>query len=133
MSATDLTTSRRASINDGAKIVAIVPDLFFAAKISGTARQVGARLEFANSEQDLLAKGRDAASLIILDLNASGFDPVSLIGRLKADADIRETPLVGFVRHEMSELIEAARAAGCDQVLTRNAFSKNLPELLRRD
>ena len=119
-------------MNDGAKIVAVVPDLFFAAKISGTAKQVGATLEFANSEQELLAKGRDAACLIILDLNASRFDPVSLIGRLKADPDTARTPLVGFVRHEMSELIEAARTAGCDQVLTRNAFSKDLPEILRR-
>ena len=119
-------------MGDGAKVVAIVPDLFFAAKISGTAKQVGATLEFANSEQDLLTKGRDSAYLIILDLNASGFDPVSLIGRLKADPDIRETPVVGFVRHEMSELIEAARTAGCDQVLTRNAFSKDLPGILRR-
>ena len=118
-------------MNDGAKVVAVVPDLFFAAKISETAKQVGATLEFANSEQDLLTKGRDAACLIILDLNASGFNPVSLIGKLKADPDTTKTPLVGFVQHEMSELIEAARSAGCDQVLTRNAFSKNLPEILR--
>ena len=118
-------------MSDGAKVVAIVPDLFFAAKISGTAKQVGATLEFANSEQDLLTKGRDFAALIILDLNANGFDPVSLIGKLKTDPDTTRTPLVGFVQHEMSELIEAARAAGCDQVLTRNAFSKDLPEILR--
>ena len=118
-------------MNDGAKVVAVVPDLFFAAKISGTAKQVGARLEFADSEQDLLTKSRNAACLIILDLNANGFDPVSLIRKLRADPDTAKTPLVGFVQHEMSELIEAARTAGCDQVLTRNAFSKNLPEILR--
>ncbi len=118
-------------MNDGAKVVAIVPDLFFAAKISGTAKQVGTTLEFANSEQDLLTKSRDCAALIILDLNANGFDPVSLIGKLKADPATSRTPLVGFVQHEMSELIEAARTAGCDQVLTRNAFSKGLPEILR--
>ncbi len=110
----------------------MVPDLFFAAKISGTAKQVGVALEFATSEQDLLTKSRDAASLIILDLNAGGLDPVALIGRLKADPNSGRTPLVGFVRHEMSELIEATRAAGCDQVLTRNAFSKDLPKILRR-
>ena len=119
-------------MNDGVKVVAVVPDLFFAAKISGTAKQVGVTLEFANSEQDLLTKGRDAACLIILDLNANGFNPVSLIRKLKADPDTAKTPLVGFVQHEMSELIEAARTAGCDQVLTRNAFSKDLPEILRR-
>ena len=83
-------------MSDGAKVVAIVPDLFFAAKISGTAKQVGATLEFANSEQDLLTKGRDFAALIILDLNANGFDPVSLIGKLKTDPDTTRTPLVGL-------------------------------------
>ena len=34
----------------------MVPDLFFAAKISGTAKQVGVALEFATSEQDLLTR-----------------------------------------------------------------------------
>ena len=38
--------------------------------------------------------------------------------------------LVGFVRHEMSALINSDRRAGCERVLSRNAFSKHLPQIL---
>ena len=57
-------------------------------------------------------------------------DTVSIVAKLKALPALADTPCVGFVRHEMSELIDAARQAGCDQVLSRNAFSKNLPQIL---
>lgn len=119
-------------MDDEPRVLAVVPDLFFAAKISATAKQTGTRLEFVNSSQDLMIKSKKPISLIILDLNADSFNPVLLIEKLKTDPASTRTPLVGFVQHEMSELMEAARAAGCDQVLTRNAFSRDLPAILRQ-
>lgn len=116
--------------NNQRRIVAIVPDLFFSAKITETAKHVGATVEFARSETELLGKTADPAALIVLDLNAAGMDTVSIVAKLKALPALADTPCVGFVRHEMSELIAAARQAGCDQVLSRNAFSKNLPQIL---
>ena len=111
-------------------VVAAVSDLFFAAKISETAKQVGVAVEFANPPQALLERA-EPAELVIIDLNAAGVDAVGLVGKLKAEGKFRQTRIIGFVRHEMTPLIEAAREAGCDQVLTRNAFSKDLPEILR--
>lgn len=113
------------------KIVALVPDLFFAAKIGETAKQVGAEIEFARSQEDLIQCVRSRPALIVLDLNSEGLDTVAIIERLKADGQARQLPLVGFVRHEMSALISSARKAGCEQVLSRNAFAKHLPEILR--
>jgi CheY-like chemotaxis protein len=113
------------------RIVAIVPDIFFAAKIGETAKHVGAAVEFAGSETELLSKAANPAVLIVLDLNAAGMDMVSIVTKLRAIPSLAQTPLVGFVQHEMSALIDAARKAGCNQVLSRNAFSKNLPNILR--
>jgi len=114
--------------NSPRTILAAVPDLFFQAKIGETAKHVGAEVVFVSSGADVL--DRDDASLILLDLSAAALDPVGLIGRLKQAPEKRAIPVVGFVNHEAAELIEAARAAGCDRVLSRNAFTKDLPRIL---
>ena len=112
------------------KVVAVVPDLFFAAKIGETARQVGAEIDFVPSAADLLLRAQSKPALIVMDLNAEGLDAIATIEQLKADGASASLPLVGFVRHEMSELINSAREAGCERVLSRNAFSKHLPQIL---
>lgn len=112
------------------KVVAGVSDLFFCSKISATAKQVGALVEFAGSPQAILDKAA-GADLILLDLGQSSLDPISLIGKLKADPASAHVSLVAFVNHERLDLIEGARQAGCDQVLNRGAFSQELPQLLR--
>ena len=114
------------------RVIAGVSDLFFSSKISATAKQVGARVEFVNSPQALLEKAASETALVILDLGQASLDPVSLIGKLKANPASAAVAVVGFVNHERTDLIEGARQAGCDQVLTRGAFSTSLPELLRR-
>jgi len=41
-------------------------------------------------------------------------------------------PVLGFASHVAAETIAAARGAGCDEVLARSAFTRRLPELLRK-
>lgn len=112
------------------RVVAGVPDLFFASKIGETARQLGVAVEFASSGQVLLEKASTGPSLVILDLGAASLDPIGLIARLKANPTPENARVVGFANHERTDLIEQAREAGCDQVLTRGAFAKDLPGLL---
>lgn len=114
------------------RAVAAVPDLFFQSKISGTANQLGVTVRFAQTKEALLAQAADGARLVLVDLAAAGLEPVDLIARLKADPATRELPVVAFANHERSDLMEAARAAGCDEVLTRGAFSQGLADILRR-
>lgn len=109
-------------------IVAGVDDLFFLAKILDTARRVGATVEgvpAARIRQRLLQAGAEA---VILDLNSPS--AVEMIRELKNDPATREVPLVGFVSHVAAETVAGARDAGCDVVLARSAFSKQLPDLL---
>ena len=112
------------------KVVAVVPDLFFAAKISETARQVGVAVEFATSQQAVLEKASNEPKLVIIDLGAASVEPIRLIALLKADPAWQTARVVGFVNHERTDLIEQARAARCDEVLTRGAFVKSLPGML---
>ena len=116
-----------------AKAVAVVDDLFFAAKILDAARPLGLETEIiraADFNPARLAQPRPA--VLIVDLNATSADPIALIRQLKSDPALGSVPVVGFVSHVQVEVQEAARAAGCDAVLPRSKFSATLPDLLRR-
>lgn len=114
------------------KILAGVSDIFFASKISATAKLLGVSVEFAGSREAILAGASSPPALIILDLDQKSLDPVALIGELKGDPAMGPVPVVAFANHTRTDLIEGARQAGCDEVLTRGAFSSALPQMLRR-
>lgn len=116
--------------NSPLQVIAGVSDLIFTSKIAETASHVGVSVGFAGNQEALLRKTNPAPSLIILDLNLKALDPLQLIRALKADARTADIPLTAFVNHECTDLIEGAKEAGCDTVLTRGAFSSGLPEIL---
>lgn len=115
-------------------VMAAVDDLFFAARIRETARQVGVPVEIVPAAQFEAAlarrQDRNGTSFVIVDLNST--EAVDLIRKLKANAYSSPIFIVGFASHVASELIAAARMAGCDQVMARSAFTQQLPDLLRR-
>jgi CheY-like chemotaxis protein len=112
-------------------VVAAVEDMFFSAKIEGAARQTGVSLKLALDAQQLCdcLKIRVPA-LIIVDLNSRTCDPIESIRRIKADVSLAGVPVIGFFSHVLVELEQAARGAGCDQVLARSAFSSKLHKIL---
>jgi len=114
------------------KILAVVDDLFFAAKISETAKRAGVGVEFATTEEAVLGFAAGKPSLIIVDLNLNGVKPLPLIAKLKSHPDLKQTSLLAFVSHVQGELKLKAQKAGCDMVLARSSFSQNLPQILKR-
>jgi DNA-binding NarL/FixJ family response regulator len=114
-------------------LVAVVDDLFFAVKIRETARQAGVAVDVVGGAKFMVALETHAAEgtveAVILDLNSA--TALNVIGKLKGDAQTCSLPVIGFASHVAADVIAAARAAGCDQVLARSAFTKQLPELLR--
>lgn len=112
-------------------ILALTADLMFAARIRGTAEQVGAEVVLARKADELMQKARELApSWIFLDLDSRAVDPVDLVRRLKADKDLENIPILGYVSHVNEQRINEARDAGIDQVMARGAFVKNLPAIL---
>ena len=114
------------------RILAVVDDLFFAAKISETAKRAGVGVEFATTEEAVLGFAAQKPSLIIVDLNLNTVQPLPLIAKLKSHTDLKQTSLLAFVSHVQGELKLRAQKAGCDMVLARSSFSQNLPQILKR-
>ncbi len=113
------------------KIVVVVDDLFFLAKIQQTARQLSITVETAvpAALQARLAQG--GACAVILDLNHRSGAAVEAVKDVKRSSLTAKIPVVGFLSHVQADLAKAAQAAGCDKVMARSAFSQQLPLLLR--
>ncbi len=114
-------------------ILAAVDDLMFSSKIRTTAGQLGLDVTFARSPEQVLEQARALSpGVVILDLNSTRCRPLEAIASLKADPDLAALPTVGFVSHVQTDLIEAARQAGTDEILPRSAFTAQLAEILER-
>ncbi|HEV2860116.1 MAG TPA: hypothetical protein VGX48_03850 [Pyrinomonadaceae bacterium] len=113
------------------RVLAAVPDLFFASKIRGTAQALNVSIEFSRTGQALFDAAKlEVPSLVVLDLEAEAIDPLALVARLKEDEQLRGVPVVGFLSHVRTDLLQSARAAGTDHVLARSAFTSRLPDIL---
>jgi len=114
-------------------VLAVVDDLFFVSKLQETAKQVGAELRVvraADFRADSLRAARPA--LAVFDLNAASANAVELIRQLKADAELKEIPVIAFLSHVQVDLQRAAQDAGSDQVLPRSKFTAQLADIFRR-
>jgi CheY-like chemotaxis protein len=113
-------------------IVAVVDDLFFAAKIRAAGEGSGVTVRFAKTLDLVIAAiESEKPSLVIADLHAGRCNPIELAQRLKADDRWRDIPLIGFFSHVHAELERQARAAGFDRTLTNSMLAAALPELLK--
>ena len=118
---------------DHAVILAIIDDLMFTSKVKAAAAHLGVPISFARSSAAALAEMRSAPpTLVILDLNNPRTDPLGTVGQMKADPLLTKIPIVGYASHVQTDVIEAARKAGVDDVLARSAFTQRLPEILAR-
>ena len=109
------------------RVLAAIPDLFFGSKVSGAARHLGVEVRFASTRQALLDGARSQPDLVIVDLDAQQVDPLGAIREILSANELR---LIAFASHVHGTRLEQARAAGCQEVLTRGSLSANLPELL---
>ncbi|HLC79542.1 MAG TPA: hypothetical protein VJG83_03870 [archaeon] len=102
------------------KVIAIVTDIFFKAKIAEVANSLGVKVEFANSFES--CRG---AQKVIVDLEK--FGTLGIEELKKSDAQI---VVIGYFSHVKKELAELAKRSGCDIIVPKSEFSKKLPQLL---
>lgn len=97
------------------RIVAYVPDLIDRSKVAAAGD-----VTFVARPADL-AGASVGAAVVVVDLTRPGVVDVlaGLPGRV-----------VGFANHTSRDVMAAARAAGCEQVLARSEFFSRLDELL---
>jgi CheY-like chemotaxis protein len=105
-------------------------DLFFVSKVTGTASSLGVNIQVA-------AEAKEAAQLastepfqcIFVDLADAGLDVSAFFANLEPG---RSVPVIAFGSHVATARLQAARDAGCTEVMPRSRFSSSLPELLQR-
>ena len=111
------------------RVLSVVPDLFFAARIAETAKTLGVTLDSAGLAEAIARARAASPDLVILDLHAFG-DPLAIVRAFKADAALRAIPIVGFYSHVDAALRATAIDAGIDHVLPRSAFTARLAGIL---
>lgn len=113
------------------RVLAAVEDLLFRSKISETASSLGIEAAFPRNPRRLLEALRESPpDLLVVDLNSARFEPLTLLRSVKSDEATVNVPTVGFLSHVQKDLAVAAREAGCDRVVARSAFTKDLPRIL---
>ncbi|HEY7291332.1 MAG TPA: response regulator [Vicinamibacterales bacterium] len=112
-------------------ILAVLDDLMFTSKIKTTAKQLGVDVAFARSADAALEAMRQAVpSVVILDLNNARIQPLTIVSRMKADPALASVRTVGYASHVQTDVIDASRAAGVDDVMARSAFTQQLADIL---
>lgn len=114
------------------RVIAVVSDLMFTAKIQDAAKRAGLEAVFVKTKQQAIEGAKLDPALIILDLNDRNLDALDLIGDLKAHQETRAVHLLGYVSHVETDVRRAALERGCDEVLPRSALSKNLQTILQK-
>ncbi len=112
------------------RVIAIVPDLFFATRIAATAKAVGVEVSLLGMPQALERITGQPPDLLLLDLHADG-DAAGLVRALKQDPRTSALPMVAFGSHVEHERLQAVREAGADHAMARSAFTRLLPQILR--
>ena len=112
-------------------ILAVLDDLMFTSKIKTTASQLGVTVTFARSPDAALAEMRKSPpALVVFDLNNPRTDPLGIVARMKQDPALASVRTVGYASHVQTDVINAAREAGVDDVMARSAFTQQLAAIL---
>ena len=121
----------RGRIPPVSNVLAAVEDLLFKSKISGTADSLGVEVKFPRSPRKLLETLQETPpELLILDLNSDRFEPLKVLRTVRDDEALADVQTLGFLSHVQKDLAVAAKEAGCDRIMARSAFTKNLPQIL---
>jgi hypothetical protein len=106
------------------RVVAVVKDLFFVARIRETARLAGVPLVFARTPEELSAALAEKPKLALLDLTG-GFD----YERIFETLDAARPPVLAFTTHALAKQTQPWHAR-CDRVVTKETLTAELPKFL---
>ncbi len=114
-------------------IVYLAADLIWATKIKGVADQLGLACRPTRDPEMLQARLADSpVRALIVDLDAPdvALDLIRLAREHEAKTEAPGIRVLAFGPHVETQLFQAARDAGADEVLARGVFDRNLPDLL---
>jgi DNA-binding NarL/FixJ family response regulator len=108
-----------------ADVVYFINDMLFSSKLREAAKATGVTVQPAREPAAFAAAAREA-KLAIVDLRL----PAALAALDALGETIRQLRVVGFIDHEKTDVMDAARAKGCSDVMAKGQFANALPKLL---
>ena len=108
-------------------VVLLSADLMLTSQAAGAAARQQLELVTVSSE-DQLVDAANGATMAIVDLAFSGLQISAVCERLEA---LPESPqrIIAFGPHVHQQRLDAARAAGCDEVMSRGQFHSAMDAL----
>jgi len=112
------------------RVLAVVNDLFFEAKIGEVLRTLGAPALFAKSEAGLARRlGECRPALALVDMGAKGLDGEAAVRAIRAAHPAAW--VTAFVSHVDADAKARALAAGADDAWAKSRLARELPDLVR--
>ena len=116
-----------------ASILFLVPDLMFSTRIEDAAKRLGYSIRSLSAGDDQGHLGdfgatmvREQPALVIVALDAVNWQDAV------AAAKSAGARVLAFGSHKNVELMQQAKAAGCDEVVARSRMAAELPNLLKK-
>ena len=109
-----------------APIVVFVPDLLMRQQLVGGLEAAGFAAKGAATAARLATALETRPAAILVELDGVGIDGPAVVTELKAGTRTADVPVVGFCAHTRTELIQAARDAGADRVVSRGELTHRL-------
>ncbi len=105
----------------------ICTDLMFSSRVMGLAQQLGVDLQTTGPTlpEDIAIAPPD---LVLIDLATPGLNITELVPHIRAAA--KSARLLAYGPHVHEAKLAAAQAAGCDEVLTRGQFDRQMEAIL---
>jgi DNA-binding NarL/FixJ family response regulator len=111
--------------------ILLTADLLLQSQVAGAADVAGAVVKVARDMQGLREKlAEESPRLVILDLGRADLDLPAIVSETRARS--QDVAIVAFGPHVHREQLEAARAAGCDVVISRGQFHSQMAAILSR-
>ena len=116
--------------SDRETVLLVGQNLFFLGRVEAVAEPLGYEVQRATTESvfwEFYASRRPA--LVLLDLEGDE----SIWGKVLENIDHQEAggvKLVAFGPHENVAMLERARNLGCDLVLNKGEFNRDLPKII---
>lgn len=112
------------------KVAFLTRDLLFSSRVTGATANDETQVLVVSTSADLLKLvSASPVALVLIDLNTPGIDVNHLVPQLN---QITGNPgaILAFGPHVHRAKLAAAAAAGCDQVLTRGEFDREMKNVL---
>lgn len=110
----------------------LTTDLMSSSQVTGVAKHLDIPITVVGSAASLAEAmaGHEEAALVLIDLSAPALDIDGLVSQLRAAAS--PAVAIAYGPHVHEARLEAARQAGCDEVLSRGQFSSQIERILRQ-